>query len=141
MTNFVATDVTGVATFSSATILDGNTQYANVFFGCVVGDNVNGFYTSSPYSTTSVKFYSTSQFVLSETYSKSIAANQAFNTKPVVTVTVTNQNLKEFTLSAQIVEFDSEVPPNPELFTQKYMTGYLCNIMFPTPNPASPPTL
>lgn len=60
MTNFVETDSTGTASFTSGTALDGDTEYANVFFQCVVGDNLIGYYTTSALSASHIVFYSSS---------------------------------------------------------------------------------
>jgi len=109
------------------TILDGNTDYENTKFFCYVGDNVrkdgDKYYLTSYESSTSnqyssiYQFYSTDIFNLDSGYSNFISANQPFVDPPTVKITVDNQNLKEYSVTAQIAEFDYKVPSNPELFT------------------------
>jgi hypothetical protein len=135
MTNFQFTDASGIATFTKGTALDGTNQYIPVKFRCVVGDNQEGFYTSSPLTTLPYKFYSSTQFVLDESYSRQIAPNQVFAIPPKVTVTIINVNILEYQLTAQIKEFDGKAPNNPELFTAQYMSGFTCNIKT-TPPPS-----
>lgn len=70
-------------------------------------------------------------FSLQEGYSNFISANQAFIDPPVIKVTVDNAFMKEYSVTAQIQEFDYKKPSNPELFTQRYMSGYICKLIFP----------
>ena len=131
MTNFQITDSNGEVTFDEGTALDGDQDNVKVIFQCFVGDNNQNLYKVSEYSSNAVNFYNTAWFTLYNDYSRSISANQPFETPPKVKVVIDNDKIWDYTLTAQIYEFDFKKPGNPELFTQKYMSGYMCNIKFP----------
>ena len=129
-TNVARADGSGYSTFEDLTLLDTSQRTVSVRFKFYVGDMFEDRYMISDMSYKPYKYTSKEKFKLGSSYSKSIAANQAFFYYPEVKVTITNANVEYYTVKAQLKKFNGEELYNAAELTERYVDGHVCLIEF-----------